>query len=191
MSRPPAERSGSRQGASGEQAWGRQGIVRSINVSRGGVPKRPVAAASIHRAGLQGDGHDDPRHGGPEAAVSLFSLEVITRIAAEGHPIGPGTTGENLTVEGLDWSLVVPGTRLRVGEVVLEITRFTAPCRTIRGSFLDRDPSRVHQEQHPGESRVYARVLAEGAVTAGEAIEIVDGGGARHGNLTSMGGDHA
>ena len=188
--RPPAGEQAPRRKI-GERAWGRQGIVRSINVSRGGVPKRPVSGAQIRRAGLQGDGHDDPRHGGSAAAVSLFSLEVITRIAAEGHPIGAGTTGENLTVEGLDWSLVVPGTRLRVGEVVLEITRFTAPCRTIRGSFLDRDPSRVHQEQHPGESRVYARVLAEGAVTAGEAIEIVDGGGARHGNLTSMGGDHA
>jgi len=88
-----------------------------------------VPAARIGRTGLQGDGHDDPRHGGPEAAVSLFSLEVIARIAAEGHPIDPGTTGENLTVEGIDWSLVVPGTLLGLGDVVLEVTRFTTPCR--------------------------------------------------------------
>jgi MOSC domain-containing protein YiiM len=152
--------------------------VRYINVSRGGVPKRPVPAAQIGRTGLQGDGHDDPRHGGPEAAVSLFSLEVIARIAAEGHPIGPGTTGENLTVEGLDWSLVVPGTLLGIGDVVVEVTHFTTPCRTIRGSFLHEDSNRIHQRLHPGESRVYARVLTEGAITAGEVIEV-------------LGGDHA
>jgi MOSC domain-containing protein YiiM len=152
-----------------------RGVVKSINVSSGGVPKRPVATVHIGRAGLEGDGHDDPRHGGPDAAVCLFSLETITRIAGEGHPIAPGSTGENLTIEGLDWSRVAPGTRLRIGEVVLEVTNFTAPCRTIRASFREGDVTRLHQAQHPGESRVYARVLTEGVVRTGESIEISEG----------------
>ncbi len=155
-----------------------RGVVRSINVSSGGVPKRPIPTVHIGRTGLEGDGHDDPRHGGADAAVSLFSLETITRIAGEGHPIAPGTTGENLTVEGLDWSLVVPGVRLRMGKVEVEVTRFTTPCRTIRASFREGDFSRIHQERHPGESRVYARVLTEGFARAGEPIEVVRGGDA-------------
>jgi MOSC domain-containing protein YiiM len=148
------------------------GVVKSINVSSGGVPKRPVPTVHIGRAGLEGDGHDDPRHGGPDAAVCLSSLEIITRIAGEGHPIAPGSTGENLTIEGLDWSRVAPGVRLRIGEVMLEVTTFTAPCRTIRAAFREGDFTRIHQAQHPGESRVYARVLTEGSVRTGESIEM-------------------
>ena len=50
-------------------------------------------------------------HGGPERAVSLFSLEVIRRLQDEGHPIYPGATGENLTVAGLDWAALAAGTQ--------------------------------------------------------------------------------
>jgi MOSC domain-containing protein YiiM len=156
---------------------GKRGLVTHINVSRGGVPKRGVPSARVTIAGVEGDGHDDPRHGGPGAAVSLFSAEAIGRVAAEGHPIGPGTTGENLTVQGLDWSLVVPGVRLRIGQVTLEVTRYTAPCKTIRASFRGGDFNRIHQQFHPGESRVYARVITEGTIAAGDAIECMEASG--------------
>ncbi len=162
-------------GSEASSGVGMSGVVRSINISPGGVPKRAVPAVRIGLFGLEGDGHDDPRHGGPDAAVSLFSIEAITRIAGEGHPIAPGTTGENLTIEGLDWSRVVPGVRLRIGEVELEVTRFTTPCRTIRASFRAGDFGRIHHARHPGESRVYARVLTEGIVRAGETIDMVRG----------------
>ena len=152
-----------------------RGVVTHINVSPGGVPKRPVPSARVSVAGVEGDGHDDPRHGGPDAAVSLFAAEAIARAAAEGHPIGPGTTGENLTVAGLDWSLVGPGVRLRIGEVVLEVTRYTTPCKTIRASFRDGDFSRIDQRGHPGDSRVYARVIREGTIAVGDAIERTGG----------------
>ena len=153
----------------------RRGVVTHINVSPGGVPKRPVPSARVGVAGVEGDGHDDSRHGGPEAAVSLFSAEAIARVAAEGHPIGPGTTGENLTVAGLDWSLVVPGVHMRIGKVVLEVTRYTTPCKTIRASFRHGDVNRIHQRHHPGDSRVYARVIREGRIAVGDAIECTGG----------------
>jgi MOSC domain-containing protein YiiM len=153
----------------------RRGVVTHINISLGGVPKRPVPRARVGVGGLEGDGHDDPRHGGLEAAVSLFAAEAIARVAAEGHPIGPGTTGENLTVAGLDWSLVAPGVHLRIGEVVLEVTRYTTPCKTIRASFRHGDFNRIHQQRHPGDSRVYARVIREGTIAVGDVIECMGG----------------
>ncbi|HKV43458.1 MAG TPA: MOSC domain-containing protein [bacterium] len=152
-----------------------RGIVRQINVSRGGVPKRPVPSAHVGTAGIEGDGHNDPRHGGPDAAVCVYSIEAIQRVAAEGHPIAPGTAGENLTVEGLDWSRATPGARLRCGDVVLEVTRYTTPCRTIRGSFRDGVFDRIHHQHHPGDARVYARVLATGTIAVGETIEWIGG----------------
>ena len=41
-------------------------------------------------------------HGGPLRALCLFTLEEIERWQAEGHPIAPGTVGENVTLAGMD-----------------------------------------------------------------------------------------
>jgi MOSC domain-containing protein YiiM len=151
-----------------------RGKVVQIGLSNGGVPKRPVPSARVTRDGVEGDRQNDLKHhGGPERAVSLFSLEVIERLRAEGHPIAPGTAGENLTLAGLDWHAVKPGCRLRFdGGVELEVASFTNPCSTIRDSFTDLDFRRIKQDLHPGESRVYARVLAEGTISAGEAVSL-------------------
>jgi MOSC domain-containing protein YiiM len=153
-----------------------RGTIVQLSVSKGGVPKRPVLEVDVNELGLDGDGHDYPDiHGGPERAVCLFSLERIQALAAEGHPIAPGTTGENVTIQGVDWEHVQPGTRLRLGpEVLLEVTRFTTPCTTIRGSFKDRDSNRIHENLHPGWSRAYARVLSPGTVRAGDPVELLE-----------------
>lgn len=106
--------------------------------------------------------------------MCLYSADVIDALRAEGHPIAPGTTGENLTIRGLDWAALASGTRLRVGaDCVLEITDPVTPCAKIAASFTDRDISRVLPGKHPGWSRLYARVLAEGEVRPGDAVEIV------------------
>ncbi|MFQ5992463.1 MAG: MOSC domain-containing protein, partial [Nitrospiraceae bacterium] len=105
--------------------------------------------------------------------------EVIEALRAEGHPIGPGSTGENVTLSGVDWSRIMPGTRLQVGDSVrLEVVSYTAPCEHNARWFLEGDFSRISQKKHPGWSRVYARVLAEGAVKQGAAVllEQAEGG---------------
>lgn len=154
---------------------GTNGRIVQLSVSPGGVPKRAVPQAHVSRLGLEGDGHRDRQHhGGPDRAVCLFSLEAIEALRAEGHAIAPGTLGENVTVAGLDWAAVVPGARLRLGEaVVLEITTYTSPCANIAGAFAGRDFARVSQRRHPGWSRVYARVLREGRVSAGDPAVIL------------------
>ena len=151
------------------------GRVAQISTSGGGVPKRPVPEAHVGERGLEGDAQRDlEHHGGPERAVCLFSLERIQALAAEGHAITPGAIGENLTVAGLDWSQVGPGSRFLVGEeVLLEVTRFTSPCLNIASVFRDREYSRVSQKRHPGDSRVYARVVRTGHVRAGDPVRLL------------------
>lgn len=150
---------------------GRIGRVTSINRSKGGVPKTPVPEVWVTASGLEGDAQRRLAfHGGPERAVSLFALERIEALQREGHPIVPGSTGENLTVTGLDWSAIVPGTRLRVGEVELVVTSYAVPCRVIQGSFADHRFSRMSEKTHPGWSRVYARVEREGMVRVGDVV---------------------
>lgn len=149
--------------------------IHQINISDGGVPKLPVHKAEVTSLGLAGDRQaNTKRHGGPERALCLYALERITALQGEGHPISPGSTGENLTLAGLDWAQVIPGTRLLLGdEVVIEITKYTLPCAKIAGSFADGDADRMAQEQHPGWARVYAKVLVPGSVQTGDSIYIV------------------
>jgi len=154
---------------------GPAGTISQLSVSPGGVPKLAIAEARVGTLGIEGDGHAHPDiHGGPERAVCLYSLDLIEALAADGHPIGPGSTGENVTVQGVDWSLIVPGARLRLGDAVeLEITRYTTPCANIRASFADGDSNRIHHNLHPGWSRVYARVLAPGHLRTGDSVSVI------------------
>ena len=147
--------------------------MESINASRGGVPKLSMFEGLITEAGVDGDRQRDPRfHGGPDRAIVLFSLDVIRALQLEGHSIAAGTVGENLTVAGLDWNAIVPGTELRIGDARLQVTAYTSPCEKIAGSFADHDFTRISQKLHPGWSRVSARVLAGGLVTVGDAVAI-------------------
>lgn len=146
-----------------------------VNISPGGVPKQSVERGQVGRLGLEGDAHSHIGvHGGPHRAVCLLGIEVIQRVAAEGHPIAPGSVGENLTTEGLELAGLAPGTRLAVGpEVVLEVSGPANPCDVIKGSFLEGKSGRISILKHPSDSRVYARVLAEGAVAAGDTIRVM------------------
>lgn len=148
-----------------------RGRLASVNVSNGGVPKRARPWAVIGTDGVEGDRQRDRRyHGGPERAVSLYSLERLEALRAEGHPIAAGSTGENLTIAGLDWAEVGPGGRLAVGAVLLEVTKPAHPCKTIVASFRGGDVSRISEKVHPGWSRFYARVLRGGTVHVGEPV---------------------
>ena len=83
---------------------GRAGRVHQVNVSKGGVPKLPVPGTAVRRLGLDGDGHTEPEpiHGGELQAVSIYSVEALARVGADGHQAFPGAYGENLTLEGVD-----------------------------------------------------------------------------------------
>jgi MOSC domain-containing protein YiiM len=149
--------------------------IHQLSRSDGGVPKLPLPTAWIGHEGMEGDRQRDlAHHGGPQRALCLFSLELIQDLQREGHPIVPGAAGENITLVGLDWSLMRPGTQLALGdEVQIEITSFTAPCRTIMRVFHDGRFSRISEKSHPGSSRVYASVLREGAVSAGDLVQVL------------------
>jgi MOSC domain-containing protein YiiM len=151
-----------------------QGRVESINVSRGGVPKTCVYEAVVTGGGIAGDHQDDERyHGGPDRAISLYSLDLIEALRAEGHPIAAGSAGENITISGLDWAAVTPGCALQVGGARLLVTKFASPCEKIGGSFLNDDFVRISQKVYPGWSRVYTRVLAGGIIRLGDTVEVV------------------
>jgi MOSC domain-containing protein YiiM len=153
-----------------------EGRIFQLNRSDGGVPKLAVREAQLTHTGLVGDRHAKPHiHGGPERAICLYALEHILRLQAEGHQIYPGSVGENVTVVGLNWTTLAPGSRLALGdEVLIEISKYTNPCQTIAASFMDGSFDRIAQKTHPGESRLYARVLQTGRLAIGQTVRVLE-----------------
>lgn len=148
--------------------------IFQINMSKGGVPKTPIHEAQVNELGIVGDVQKDKRyHGGPNRALCLFALELIQQLQAEGHPIYSGSTGENITTQGLDFSSLKSGDQLQLGEILIEITRDAPPCKTIKDSFSDQKSTRISAKIHPGESRLYAKVLETGTIRVGDPIVLV------------------
>ena len=125
-------------------------VVHSINISKqGGVPKLPIDKAEIKFEGVEGDFNrfrTEKINSIGTRAVTLFSLEQIEKLKSEGHTIDVGTTGENITVEGLDWPTLEVGTRIMIGEAVIELSEPTAPSSKIGKSFIDGAFSRIDHE---------------------------------------------
>jgi len=145
-----------------------------------GIRKRPVEGpVRIGRLGLAGDTviHEDV-HGGPDQAIYVYGTPDLAHFSkAEGRTFGPGDFGENLTVEGLESDEMCFGDRLAIGAAVIEFTAPREPCKAF-GRVIGDDsfPARFRLEGRPG---AYARVIAEGEVAAGDAVEHIPFDGPR------------
>ena len=148
--------------------------IVSININEnGGVPKHPVDSAYIGTYGVKGDKQNDLKHhGGENRAVCLYSSDLIAQLQKEGHPIFEGSTGENITIQGLDWSSLQKGDLLEIGEVKIELTKPTPPCKTIAKSFINEKFVRISENKYPGWSRWYAKVLIEGEVSLNDIVSL-------------------
>lgn len=143
-----------------------QARIVAVSVSdRKGVVKHNVDQARLLvEHGLEGDAHAEGGH----RQVSLLARESIDKMRAAGAQVHPGDFAENLTTLGLDVCALPVGTRLKVGqEVELEITQIGKTCH--KGCAIRE---LVGDCVMPREG-VFARVLQEGIVKPGDAIEIL------------------
>jgi MOSC domain-containing protein YiiM len=99
----------------------------------------------------------------------VWSSEVVDLLRAEGHPIHPGAAGENVSISGLEWSMVRAGVRLRIGTALAEISVFALPCKQNGQWFVDRRFDRMHHDRGPV-SRAYASVLETGEASIGDEV---------------------
>lgn len=147
--------------------------MAQINVSDGGIPKRPVDEAEVGDRGLVGDRQATRQHHGrPLQALCLWSQEVIDALRAEGHPIEAGAAGENLTLAGIDWASLRPGTQVLLGDVLAEVSAWATPCQKNAQWFASGDFRRMDHDRHPGWSRAYAWVREPGTVRAGDPVVV-------------------
>ncbi|MBC8106126.1 MAG: MOSC domain-containing protein [Anaerolineae bacterium] len=145
------------------------GTLAQLNVSPGGMPKLPILAARVTVEGVPGDWQKDRRyHGGPDRAICLFSEELYNWLRADfSIDMTFGSVGENFTTCGIDLLALKPGDRLRVGECTIEITEVRIPCRNLK-KWDERLPHVIE-----GHSGWVAKVVVEGDVKPGDAVEVV------------------
>jgi len=156
----------------GQLPAGQTGTVTQLSRSGGGVPKLAVDAVEVDFGGVVGDiQRIRVHHGRPWQALCLFADEVIEQFQAEGHPIERSSVGENITVSGLDWAIVRPGIRIRVGTVLAHVQAFAEPCKSNAQFFLRGDFNRMNILRGPV-SRLYATVLEPGRIVTGDPIEV-------------------
>ena len=110
--------------------------------------------------GLEGDAHSRP---GSKRQVLLIESETLREFS-----VAPGALKENITTAGIPLAALGAGSRLRVGEVVLEITMACAPC-----AFVDSVQAGLRPRLQ-GRRGTLARVLEGGSVRVGDAVRVTD-----------------
>lgn len=143
---------------------------------RTSIWKSPIAGeVRVAAMNLDGDRQSDLTvHGGADKAVYVYPSEHYPhwREVLRSRDLAFGAFGENFTTEGLLETEVEIGDRFRAGTAEFVVTQPRMPCFKLGIRFDDPHVVKSFLEsRRPG---FYLRVLREGAVTAGDAIEVVE-----------------
>lgn len=141
--------------------------VISVNSSeKKGEQKKPIPRGHfLVDTGLDGDAHAGAWH----RMVSLLGNESIDKIRALGMPdLVAGDFAENITTEGITLYELPVGTKLKIGETLLEVTQIGKECH---GGCVIRKKAGDCVMPREG---IFARILTSGYIQAGDRIEIVE-----------------
>ncbi len=142
------------------------GIVTAICISeKKGTPKRAVPSACLlvdH--GVENDAHAGNWH----RQVSLLSLEKIEDFKKRGAIVTYGDFGENLVVSGIDFVTLPVGTRLHLGDILMEVTQIGKECHTRCAIFHTMGECIMPTQG------VFAKVLQGGTVRPGDIMTVGD-----------------
>lgn len=141
---------------------------------RTAIFKEPVSGPiRLAPAFVEGDEQANKRvHGGPNKAVYSYDKQFYSFWENLGKVCPPGTFGENLTTEGLPDSEAGLGDTFRVGTAMLMVVQPRFPCNNLNVRF--NDATMVKQFQQARRHGIYFRVLEEGHVRPGDAIERIE-----------------
>lgn len=124
---------------------------------------------------------DVESHGGVDQALYVFGTRDYEWWSRElGHELAAGTFGENLTIAELESAEFNVGDRLRIGDVVIEVTSPRIPCVTL--SVRMGDPGfikRFRDAERPG---FLCRVIQAGWLHANQPVTVEP----YHGELISV-----
>lgn len=141
------------------------GTIRGICISekRGTVKKYISQANFIENFGIENDAHAGNWH----RQVSLLSYEKIEDFKSKGAEIEPGSFGENLIVEGFDLNQLPVGSRLKSGEIILEVTQIGKECHSHCAIYKAMGDCIMPREG------IFAKVINGGELKVGDTIELL------------------
>lgn len=140
------------------------GKVIAVCISeKKGTQKHPVQEAEfIEDWGIKDDAHAGKWH----RQVSLLSYNKIEAFRARGAEVEDGAFGENLVVQGFDFSALPIGTRFRCNDVVLEMTQIGKECHRGCAIFQKMGDCIMPREG------VFTKVLHGGIIRVGDEFVI-------------------
>lgn len=137
-------------------------IAVCTSPAKGTEKKAAEAGVFIKDYGIQGDAHAGKWH----RQVSLLSYNKIEEFRKRGAQVENGAFGENLVVEGIDFSSLAKGTRLASKEVILRITQIGKECHHGCRIFQQMGDCIMPREG------VFAEVIRGGIIRPGDEMEI-------------------
>ena len=143
-------------------------VAVCISEKKGTAKQNVFQGELIENHGLKGDAHAGDSHQNHQnhRQVSLLSLEKTEEFRMKGADVQDGAFGENLIVQGIDLRSLVPGTLLRCGSALLEITQIGKKCHSHCEIFKQMGDCIMPREG------VFARVLCGGFIQAGDEITV-------------------
>ena len=152
-------------------------IVREENRQiRTGIFKKPVAGpVKVGKLNLEGDAQADLSvHGGPNKAVYAYSWPNIEfwRRELGRDDLGPGSLGENLTIDELVDTEVAIGDELEIGTARFVVTQPRLPCYKLGIALaMPEFPKIFHRS---GRNGFYLRVLRVGVLAVGDEVRKIE-----------------
>ena len=150
-------------------------VLFSGQIVTTGIFKEPVKGRiALRRLNLDGDRQADLTvHGGLDKAVYSYASEHYEYWQHELHGtrLPYGMFGENFTTEGLIEEDINIGDQFKVGSARIVTTQPRMPCYKLGVKFGQMDI--IRRFLASGRPGVYFRVLQEGEVEAGDAMELI------------------
>ena len=141
------------------------GQVVAVCISENkGERKTPVQAVELRENhGIVGDAHAGDWH----RQVSLLASESIDKMRKLGLDVDSGDFAENITTSGIELVSLPIGTRLQVGETLLEVTQIGKECHTRCAIYYQAGDCVMPKEG------IFARVITGGMIKPGDEVQTV------------------
>jgi MOSC domain-containing protein YiiM len=139
-------------------------VVATCISGKKGERKTPMEAVTLRENhGIVGDAHAGEWH----RQVSLLASESIDKMRNLGLDVNSGDFAENITTSGIELVSLPIGTRLKVGETLLEVTQIGKECHTRCAIYHQAGDCVMPKEG------IFARVITGGAVRPGDEVRVV------------------
>jgi len=142
------------------------GKVLAICISdkKGTLKTQINEAKFIYDFGIENDAHAGKWH----RQVSLLEFNKIDEFRRKGGKVDFGAFGENLVVEGIELHKLPIGTKIKIGDILLEVTQIGKKCHDKCNIYYQ-----VGECIMP-KNGIFTKVLSGGIVKVGDECKIVD-----------------